>query len=181
VVPFPAFRLPTETNGFTVRSTSDRPINFEASPFPADHLVDLAFQGDPDVEAGPAGTSPTLTLTDPIIAAQTWLVLPAQIGPFNDTAPTATTSFTATAHTQPFDLSVSSSTGDPQLASVQNPAPPATPLRLAAGASGTITVTVTPAGAKDHVVLGTLYVDTLDPVTGSSDEIAAVPYTYTVG
>ena len=181
VDPFPAFRLPTETNGFTVRSTSDRPINFEASPFPADHLVDLAFQGDPDVEAGPAGTSPTLTLTDPIIAAQTWLVLPAQIGPFNDTAPTATTSFTATAHTQPFDLSVSSSTGDPQLASVQNPAPPATPLRLAAGASGTITVTVTPAGAEGHVVRGTLYVDTLDPVTGSSDEIAAVPYTYTVG
>ena len=181
VNPFPAFQIPTGTNGLTVRSTSDRPINFEASPFPADHLEDLSFEGDPDVEAGPAGLTPTLTLTDPIVAPQTWLMLPSQIGPFAATAPTATASFTATAHTYPFDLSVKSSTGDPQLGAVQVPAPAVTPLQLASGAAGTITIAVTPAGPKGHVVRGTLYVGIQDPVTGSSDEVAAVPYTYTIG
>jgi Subtilase family len=181
VAPFPAFQIPTETNGLTVSATSDRPINFEVSPFPADHVTDLSFEGDPDVEAAPAGTSPSVTVTDPIIAPQTWLALPSQIGPFPDTAPTATVTFTATAHTQPFDPAVTSSTGDPLLGSVQQPAPATTPLTLAPGASGTVTVTVTPVGPAGHVVHGVLYLDTYDPVTGSSDEITAVPYSYTVG
>ena len=37
-----------------------------------------------------------MTVADPIVAAQTWLALPSQIGPFADTAPKAQTSFTAT-------------------------------------------------------------------------------------
>ncbi len=179
--PFPAFVVPTGTDELTVRGTSDRPINFEASPFPADHVTDLAFEGDPDVEAGPAGTSPVLNLDDPIIAPQTWLMLPSQIGPFADTAPKATTSFTAVAHTHPFDPAVTSTTGDPQLAAVTAGAPAATPLALTPGSSGTITVTVIPAGPKGHVVRGTLFVNTIDPVTGSSDETVALPYTYTIG
>ena len=181
VDPFPAFQLPTETDSFNVKAASDRPINFEVSPFPADHVVDLSFEGDPDVEAGPSGLTPSVTVADPIIAAQTWLALPSQIGPFPTTAPTATVSFTATAHTRPFDDAVSSSTGDPLLASVISPAPPATPLAVSPGTSGHILVTVIPTGAARTVVKGVLYVDTIDPVTGSSDEVAAIPYTYTIG
>jgi hypothetical protein len=44
-----------------------------------------------------------------------------------------------------------------------------------------VTVTITPSGAKGTVVSGVLYLDTVDAVTGSTDEIAAIPYTYTVG
>ena len=157
------------------------PISFEVSPFPADHVTDLSFEGDPDLEALPFGLSPSVTVSDPIVAAQTWLALPSQIGPFPRVAPTATVSFSATAHTSPFDAAVSSSTGDPLLAAVQSPAPPSTPLQLTAGAAGHISVTVTPEGAKGTVVKGVLYIDSIDPVTGSSDELAAVPYTYTIG
>ena len=179
--PFPAYLVPTGTDGITVRSISDHPINFEASPFPADHLTDLAFEGDPDVEAGPAGTTPVLNLTDPIISPQIWLMLPSQIGPFPNQAPDATVSFSATAHTHPFDSAVTSTTGDPQLAAVTAAAPAATPLIVNPGASGSITVTVIPAGRKGTVIRGTLFVNTYDPVTGSSDETVGLPYSYTVG
>ena len=179
--PFPAFIVPTETDSLTVRSSADQPINFEVSPFPADHTVDLSFEGDPDRIAGPVGTNPSVTVSDPIVSPLTWLALPSQIGPFPDTAPTATVDFAATAHTQPFDTAVTSTTGDPLLAAVRNPAPAITPLTLAPGQAGTITVTVTPRTPVGGTVRGFLYVDTWDSVTGSADGIAAVPYSYTVG
>ncbi len=180
VAPFPAFHVPTETDSFTVRAASDRPVGFEVSPFPADHVGDLAFEGDPDVESSSFGTTPAVTVADPIVAAQTWLALPSQIGPFADTAPTATVSFTATAHTRPFDPAVTSSTGDPLLAAVQATPPAATPLRLLPRGIGKISVTVTPSGAPGSVVSGVLYVDSIDSITGSSDEVWAIPYTYTI-
>jgi hypothetical protein len=181
VAPFPAFGVPTQTDGFTVKATADHPINFEVSPFPADHVEDLAFEGDPDREAGPEGLSPAVTVSDPIVAPQTWLALPSTIGPFPDTGPTTTVNFTATAHTRPFDAAVTSSTGDPLLATVQSPAPAATPVTIGSGGSSTITVTITPTGAKGTVVKGYLYVDSRDPVTGSTDELIAIPYTYKIG
>ncbi len=178
--PFPAFIVPTETDGLTINASSDRPVNFEASPFPADHTTDLSFEGDPDREAGPPGLTPALTINDPIIAPQTWLALPSQIGPFPDTAPTSHTTFVGTAHTAAFDAAVTSSTGDPELAAVSDPAPAATPLSIAPGDDGTITVTITPNAPRGTTVRGVLYVDTFDAVTGSADEVFAVPYSYTV-
>jgi hypothetical protein len=181
LAPYPAFIVPTETDSLTVNGTSDRPTTFEVSPFPADHVTDLAFEGDPDRIAGPAGQHPSVTVADPIVAAQTWLALPSQIGPFADTAPKAQASFSATAHTAAFDRAVTSSTGDPVLGSITTSPPSATPLQLDAGASGTVTVTINPTAAVGTVVHGVLYVDTIDTVTGSVDEITAVPYAYTVG
>jgi hypothetical protein len=180
--PFPAFSVPTETDGLTVSSNSTSPTLFEISPFPADHLVDLSFEGDPDLEAGPAGTSPSVTDTDPIVAPQTWLALPAAIGPFSDAgAPSVTDTFTATAHTRPFDSSVTTSSGDPLLADVDASAPAATPVNVPAGGHGSITVTFTPSGAPGTVVSGFLFVDTFDAVTGSTNEVAVIPYSYTIG
>ncbi|HEY3976102.1 MAG TPA: hypothetical protein VGM79_02435, partial [Streptosporangiaceae bacterium] len=54
------------------------------------------------------------------------------------------------------------------------------------GQTATINVTITPAGASGTVVSGNLYVDVLDgnvPPYGQlgGDELAALPYTYTVG
>jgi hypothetical protein len=180
--PFPAFSVPTESDGLTVSSVSSLPTLFEISPFPADHLVDLSFEGDPDVEAGPAGTHPSVTLTDPIVAPQTWLALPGSIGPFGDAgSPAVTNTFTATAHTRPFDTTVTSTSGDPLLGDVNSAAPAATPVSVEVGASGTITVTFTPSGSPGTIVQGLLFLDTFDSVTGSTNEVAVIPYMYKIG
>jgi hypothetical protein len=182
VGPFPAFRVPTESDSLHVAATGDKAFSFEVSPFPADHTEDLAFEGDPDREAGPFGTAPSVTVADPVVAPQTWLALPAVSGPFGDAgAPAVATHFTASAHTRPFDPAVTSATGDPLTAYVTAGAAAATPVTVAAGADGTIAVTITPTGARGSTVHGTLYLDTVDPVTGGTDELAALPYTYTVG
>jgi hypothetical protein len=179
--PFPAFGVPTETDGLTVASTSNVATLFEISPFPADHVTDLSFEGDPDVEAGPQGTHPSVTLTDPIIGPLTWLALPASIGPFGDAgSPTVTNTFMATAHTRGFDATVKSSTGDPLLAYVNASAPTASPVSVAMGAHGTITLKFKPVGAVGTVVTGTLFLNSWDAVTGSTNEVAAIPYTYTI-
>jgi subtilisin family serine protease len=52
---------------------------------------------------------------------------------------------------------------------------------LAPGQSETILVKITPQEAKGSVVSGHLYIDTVDPFTGNSDELVDLPYTYTVG
>ena len=88
--------------------------------------------------------------------------------------------FTATAHTRPFDAAVTSATGDPLLAYVSANAPAATPVSVDVGANGSIQVTITPTGAKGTVVRGTLFLDAIDPITGSTDEVAALPYAYTI-
>jgi hypothetical protein len=119
-------------------ATGDGPFNFEVSPFPADHTEDLSFEGDPDREAGPVGTSPSVTVSDPIVAPQTWLALPTiGNGPFGDEgAGTVNMHFTASAHTRAFDAAVTSATGDPLLAYVSANAPAATPVTVDVGANG---------------------------------------------
>ncbi|RKS75393.1 peptidase inhibitor I9 [Motilibacter peucedani] len=180
--PFPAVSVPTETTSLTVSASSDRTMLFEVSPFPADQLESLSFEGDPDREAGPAGTSPSVTVSDPVVAPQTWLALPSAVGPVPDSgAGTIHATFTATAVTKAFDGAVTSSTGNPQLARVDAAAPAASPVTVSAGASGSISVTITPNAPVGTTVSGVLYLDTLDAVTGSVDEVAALPYTYTVG
>lgn len=55
------------------------------------------------------------------------------------------------------------------------------PLTLAPGKSGIITVAITPpAAAKGKVTTGTLYIDSFDFWTGTGDEVAGFPYSYTV-
>ena len=45
------------------------------------------------------------------------------------------------------------------------------PLTLAPGASGTVTVQITPSGAAGSVVTGHLYIDTANLVTVAGDEL----------
>lgn len=179
--PFPAFSVPTQTDRLSVTSQANHPVLFEISPFPADHLNDLAFEGDPDVEAGPAGLTPSVVQRDPTIAPQTWLALPSQVGPFTTPGPTATVTFAATVHTRLFDRAVRTSTGDPLLATVDPAAPSSTPLTVTSGGTETITVTIIPNGTPGTVVTGVLYLDSTDPITGSTQEVAALTYTYRIG
>ena len=83
-----------------------------------------------------------------------------------------------------FDPTVTSSTGDIWLASV-NPAATFSPLVINPGQTATIEVTITPSGTSGTVVSGVLYIDnflTDVPPYGqeSGNELYAVPYEYTI-
>jgi hypothetical protein len=102
---------------------------------------------------------------------------PALIGPFDSPkASTATTGMAA--RTRAFDATVSSSTGDPQLADVDAPA--ATPVTVAPGATVRIPVTFSPTGRRGTVVSGELFVDDNQPGSKSANELGAIPYSYRV-
>jgi hypothetical protein len=68
-----------------------------------------------------------------------------------------------------------------------NPATMFSPITLNPGQTATINVTIAPSGAPGTVVRGTLYVDDFASetptnylCTESGDELAALPYTYTI-
>ncbi len=89
------------------------------------------------------------------------------------------------ATTQAFDPAVTSPPGDFWDVSV-NPNAPFSLLVVNPGQTVTVNVTITPSAATGTVVSGHLYVDTFlggVPPFGqqTGDELAALPYEYTVG
>jgi hypothetical protein len=90
-----------------------------------------------------------------------------------------------TAKTKSFDPAVTSGTGDIWLASVDQ-AFSFAPVVIDPGRTGVVEVTITPSATPGSVVSGKLYVDDfLDDVPPfgqiTGDELAAIPYSYTVG
>jgi hypothetical protein len=96
-----------------------------------------------------------------------------------------------TAQTKAFDSAVTSNTGDAwQLLAVDPGAFASsagfTPVVVNPGQTSVIDVTITPSGPNGTTVNGTLYVDDFAsgvPPYGqfSGDELAAIPYSYTIG
>jgi hypothetical protein len=176
--PFPYYLVPTETSQISETLTGSVPVNFDTSYFP----------GDPDLEGTQSGDSASLTYSNPEISPGLWAIVPAEIGPFTAAgASAATASTTFSAVTKAFDSSVSSSTGDLWQAVEGVSAAALAPVYIPAGGSATVTVTITPSGAKGSTDAGTLYVDDLtiagfngifdDP---NADEVVAIPYSYTI-
>jgi hypothetical protein len=179
----PQWFMPTQTSSATVSQTTSLPAMFDSG----------ANQGDPDVSShnpGPGAlcaTSETGNYTSSdggAVSAGLWFATPSECGPYPGPAPAGTASLTMTVQTKQFDTSVTSGTGDIMLAAV-NPATTVSPIIIKAGSSATIHVTITPAGASGTMVSGTLYVDDLlsnVPPYGqfTADELAALPYTYTI-
>jgi hypothetical protein len=128
------------------------------------------------------GNQASAVLSASELAPSGWFALPEAQGPFGaGGAGGATVDVGAVVETNTFDSAITSSTGDPWLQmSVDNSAPYA-PLILAPGQSGTINLTITPNAPTGTVVQGFIGVDTLNTSTQSGDEIALLPYTYTVG
>jgi hypothetical protein len=181
------FFVPPDTTALTA---STQALTTGGQPL-AHAAFDLSsFDGDPDVASTvsntPSGTS-TATLgmnpALPQIAQGVWLLTPSLDGPF-DTAPIPTGTATASvlADTLGFDTSVTGSTGDYWLQST-NPTASAAGLSLVSGAGGQIHISFAPSASTPvgTVVSGTLYIDDHFNDTGSGDQLAAVPYTYTVG
>ena len=183
---FPYYAVPSETTQLRASVAGTGPVTFDLQ----------YYSGDPDVTPGVndglttsgsiQGNGATVTLSEPEISAGTWLLNPAELGPYPSAgAPTITASAFLSAVTQAFDPSMTSATGD-LWSELNGLSSRFAPTYVAPGATATITLRVTPTGAPGTRVAGTLYVD--DYVLGdvffdgpvSSDQLAAIPYSYSV-
>jgi Peptidase inhibitor I9 len=165
----PHWLIPTDTSKLTITADSTLPITFDIN----------SDNNDPEELGVPSGDNSVATATATELApGQEWAA-PEPTGPFS-AAVSGTTKMVAVATANPFDSAITSSTGDAWQLTV-NASAPYTPLTLAPGQSGTITITITPTAAKGTVVSGFIAVDTYNKATNSGDEIINIPYTYTVG
>ncbi len=168
----PAFLVPTQVDQLLGVAQANRPI-----------LLELGFgvigEGDPDLLGTSQGNNAAAFYGANEVANGPWFEAPAMRGPF-DTAQTGTASMGLLAHLQAFDRNANSSTGDIWRQTVDADAPDYTPLSLAPGQSGRITVTFTPQGDRGSKVKGTLYVDDFGIARFTGNEQAAFPYSYKV-
>jgi hypothetical protein len=175
-LPFPAtavgpvWLVPTESDTFTIQQSSTIPADFDASTL---------VNGTPELYGVSHGLTAIATLSADRVTQGQWSAAPTPLGPTNGPVSGSAT-LAAVAHTKAFDPAATSSTGDLWLAANRATSGPFAPLVLQPGQIGTITVTITPAGAKGTTVSGVLYVDTFADALFSGDDIAAIPYSYTV-
>ncbi len=178
----PDWFVPTEASSASTTSAASLPIMFDWGP----------FQGDPDISSHNPGAGPLCATTESAIYSPSggtiqngfWGVAPTECGPYPGPAPAGTVNSSMTVQAKQFDTSMTSSTGDIELASI-NPATTASPVTIDPGQTATIDVTITPSGPSGTQVKGTLYVDDLlnniPPYAQIAvDELAGLPYAYTI-
>jgi hypothetical protein len=178
----PDWFVPTEASSASSTSTASLPIMFDWGP----------FQGDPDLSSHNPGAGPLCATTESAsysppggtIQNGFWGAAPTECGPYPGPAPAGTVSSSMTVQAKQFDTSVTSSTGDVELAAI-NPAATFAPVVINPGQTATIDVTITPSGASGTQVHGTLYVDDLLTAIPpyeqiATDELAGLPYAYTI-
>jgi hypothetical protein len=174
---WPYYFVPSQTTELVGNATSSAPVTFDMEN----------FNGDPDIAATSSGDSASATVSGPELTPGFWSIFPSEIGPYPASgAPAESAAASLSAVTRAFDLNVTSSTGD--LWSAENGITSTfAPVYVPAGGSATITVKITPTGAAGSVESGTLFVDDVtlagfipSPVNPSGDELAAIPYHFTV-
>jgi hypothetical protein len=176
----PEWLVPSETSSVQAAASATLPVEFDYGPFP----------GDPDLFGPPTGhnhAAGSYTPQGGTVSPGLWGASPDEIGPYPGAAPSGFVNMSLTATTKNFDAAVTTDGGDVWLASVQGLAVfnTFTPVIINPGESGVINVTITPAGTPGTVVTGTLYVDdfvgAVPPYfTTTGDELAALPYAYTI-
>jgi Subtilase family/Peptidase inhibitor I9 len=171
--------LPTEVGTIQFFGTATAPLEMDAYN---DVGINVAGTGNPDIFGLPAGKDSVLaTLAEPEVPWGAWITIPSLIGPYGPAgAPTTPVVTAAFALMQPFDAAMSPSTGDPWADLVLG-GTTYSPLILAPGETGNMTVTITPdPSAVGSTVDGYLYVDTYNSNTGTGDEVLRLPYSYTI-
>ena len=176
----PEWLMPTQTSSVQVTAKASLPIEMDWG----------ANQGDPDLFGPPTGTDSAAGSYTPAggsVQAGFWFAGPDEIGPYGPGgAPHGTVTTSMTVTTKAFDPAVTASTGDLWLGALNTAAFGSfAPLVINPGQTAVINVTITPAGSSGTVVHGTLYVDdfvsAIPPFSQTSgDELAAIPYTYTI-
>jgi hypothetical protein len=181
----PLYVVPTHTTSVTASADAPAPIYFDYW---------WAF-GDPDLisTSAPLSGSASGTFNASPVVAGLWGITPFQDGPDGSNGVTPVTAQTAlSATTEAFDPAVTSATGDFWLQAV-NASALVSPYVVAPGQTVKIPVTITPSGSSGTTVTGTLYLDDLTSVAGAAtfnevapnvnqaSDVAALPYTYTIG
>jgi hypothetical protein len=175
----PQYLVPSHSTAFTgvASTTGSTPIQFDSS---------WNF-GDPDVISN-VGTTVSTTFSANPLAHGLWSIAPTVVGPFGATGvPSEPVHTTMNVATAPFDPAVSSQTGD--LWSVSTDPSQLngfSPVIVGPGQTGTLPVTITPAGPLGPHESGTLYIDDTNEVglqgylALNGNDAAAIPYSYTV-
>ena len=184
---FPLYLVPTGTT--QLNATVQRLAGTGTVSFDMNHTI-----GDPDVSpvvtAGDVSSSTgtnteSVSLTSPEVSPGLWALNPEEVGPYPaGGAPKEVALATVTAVTQAFDPAVRTDTDDLWQAGLSF-----SHFRyLGPGQSVAVLVAIKPTAPVGSVVKGTLYIDdfTLDSflptgdVLPDADEVASVPYSYTV-
>lgn len=175
----PQFLMPTETTALNAAAstTGSEPIQFDSQ----------GPVGDPDIGSSVGTTALGSFRSDRIEQGQ-WDIAPDVTGAYGPTGAANEPVHTSMAvTTAPFDSAVSSPTGDLWLASTDPSALDSlSPTIVGPGQTRTIPVTFTPKGASGSTVSGTLFVDDESSVlfgdlySLNGDEVAALPYSYTI-
>jgi hypothetical protein len=168
--------------------------------------LDFFYQsGEPDVYAAAVGNGATAKVHAAQVSPGVWEADAGQVGPFSGPATPGSVSISASARCKLFDTTVNTPAGDfwelgvtsqsaitkafrlpagfparHGLVADKASSKSAVPLVLAPGHSGRIMVTITPQGVHGKVVRGNLYVDSVDSFLFGGNELAALPYTYTI-
>ena len=183
ITTYPIWLMPTETASVSVLQFSNPAAMFDFSP----------FTGDPDLASagfGPGTLCSTISsasYTPPggSVTPGFWAALPTECGPYGPGgAPPGTATVYMTVTAKPFDAAVTPASGDFWLYSIGESTSFA-PIEVNPGQTVPINVTFTPVGPSGTVISGALYVDTyfqgLPPYGQyASDELAVIPYAYTI-
>jgi hypothetical protein len=165
----PHWLIPTDTRAIIAVAHGTTPLSFDIN----------ADDNDPEEQGVSFGHYSVATHAAPELSVGQEWAAPEPLCPCPNPV-TGTSNLVAVAIGNPFDSAVTPSTGDVWAQTV-NASAPYTPLTLAPGQSGTITLTITPTAAKGTVVNGFIAVDTYNQATSSGDELINIPYSYTVG
>ncbi len=171
----PEYLVPTQTTALGAAAQTSGP---------ADIQFDMeAPSGDPDLLSD-TGKTVTAGYSTSRVSPGVWDILPTQVGPFTGVPQPEPVDTAMVAQTRDFDPSVSSSTGDLWLTSV-DPNATLNTITVDPGDTATIPVHIHATG-KSRTVHGTLYVDDAQlfylygGLLPNGNEVAALPYTYTI-
>ena len=171
------FLVPTETSVLGAFATTTGPADIQA-----DIGYNLGF-GDPDVGTG-QGKTVSAIYAAPRIAQGLWAVTPTEVGPFPTAGPAETATAGMVVATRAFESGITTAGGDLWSLST-NPAAAVSLVVVNPGQSATILVHIKASGPA-RTVSGTLFiddaslVDILGPGFPNANEVAALPYKYTV-
>lgn len=186
--PFPYYFVPSQTTQLQGSISGSAPVTFDMEYFPGDPDIAPGINSRWQTSGGIHGNNASVTLNEPEISAGLWSLNPAEEGPFTSPngAPAVTANANVSVVTQAFDPWITSTTGDFWAAVEGLSQTQFDPQWVAPGASTTITVSVAPNGPPGTRVSGTLYVDDYSLASQfgldlpNADELAAIPYSYTI-
>ena len=178
----PSWLVPTRTRKLTVGASATAPLEFDMMAL--DNPTALNAPSSPDVEATPSGNTATAVHTASEVVSSLWGAFPSLVGPTSGQE-TGSVTMSARAVADGFDRAYTSSTGDPLLATIDPAAPASQPVVIPAGGHATINFKLATLNRVGSKITGHIYINTLSPygpegASGLGDEVAALPYTYTV-